>query len=129
MTGSASVEGGKVTVNRQATGPNGSTVTREGSAVRVGSTVTVLPAGHYTTHVGTTTYYYHEGYYYQPVYVDNVCTYTVIPPPLGVIVYVLPAGAVVKVVGGVTYYTSGGAYYRPIYVNGQVAYEVVAAPG
>jgi hypothetical protein len=128
VSGGASVDDGHVTATRQVTGPNGRTATTQGEAVRVGSSVTVLPAGHYTTRVGDATYYYHEGYYYQPVYVNDTCTYSVIPPPLGVVVYVLPEGATPKVINGVGYYTIDGTYYRAVYVNGQVAYTVVAPP-
>jgi hypothetical protein len=128
VTGAGTAGDGEAKATRQVTGPNGRTATTQREAERVGSTVTVLPAEHFTTQVGTTTYYYHEGAYYQPVYVNDTCTYTVVPPPLGVVVYQLPAGAVAREVGGTNYFTVGGAWYKPAYMNGVVSYTVVASP-
>lgn len=98
------------------------------AAARVGSTISTLPAGCRRVTAGGDSYYYHEGYCYKPVYVDDKSTYTVVLPPEGVVVYDLPDGVTVEEEQGVTYYVYNGTYYRRTFVNGQVGYVVVPAP-
>jgi hypothetical protein len=125
-SGDATAGDGQVSVNRQATGPNGGTVSSR-DPLRVGSRVTTLPAGYSTVSVRGVSYYYCDGYYYQPTDADG--DYVVVKPPVGVVCYQLPEGVTMEVtVGGVHYFTDGDVYYCSVYVNGQTGYISVAPP-
>lgn len=157
-SGSASREDGHASVNREVEGPRGREVERSASAsrddghvsvsrevevdravavtgvhrphgvVRVGTKVTVLPAGHSTVTVAGTSYYHYGGTYYRVVEVNGVRTYVVIPPPPGVVVYTLPGAATIRVVGDTAYYHVDGVDYQRVLADGQVVYAVVVLP-
>lgn len=99
----------------------------EGKA-RFGSIVTKLPAGCVQVRVQNSTYYYKDGYFYNPFSSNGVWSYAVVPPSLGITVFELPSGCAARVIGGVNYYTVSGIYYRPAFVDGRVAYIVVSPP-
>ena len=143
------MEDGELSYNRQVTGPNGGTAFSEGSAhyddgqlnversvsasnvdaVRIGYSTAVLPVGCTKVVVGGGAFYFHNGFYYRPVYANSAWTYTVVTAPIGATVYVLPGGAVIRTIRGVNYYiTTDGVYYRTAFIDGRVAYIVVANP-
>jgi len=153
VSGSATYGDGRVNYEREVSGSRGGTASTKGRAtyddgqvnrqrttvvegaggasrtVRVGSTVTTLPAGYTTVAVAGGTYYYHGGYYYRRDDDDDVTDYTVVMPPIGTVVYELPNDCGMMSLGEEeSYYICEGVYYHRKYVNGRVAYVVVEYP-
>ena len=72
-----------------------------------------LPRGHTTTVVQSTTYYVHDGVYYERTYSGAEVAYVAISTPVGVTVTTLPVGYTTTVVGVTTYYVHQNVYYVP----------------
>ena len=87
---------------------------------RIGSDVSVLPAGYVTVETAGGEYFYKGGVYYSRVGAN----YTVMRPPIGAVVAHIPGYYRKTVVNGTSYYTDKKVYY----MRTAEGYRVIAPP-
>ncbi|QLG44387.1 DUF6515 family protein [Costertonia aggregata] len=88
--------------------------------------VRVLPVGYRSVAVGSNTYFYYYGTYYEKV--SNKDEYEVIQPPIGAQVDALPEGYEVVEINDKEYFKFENTYYEPIIDNAKMEYYMVVAP-
>jgi len=94
----------------------------------IGAAIASPPPRYETVYVGTTSYYYANGYYYQPAPAGG---YVMAAPPVGVVVQQPPAQVVNVTVNDNDYGYSNGAYYEiqePEEEGGDPSFKTVDAP-
>ncbi|MDJ0535743.1 MAG: DUF6515 family protein [Xenococcaceae cyanobacterium MO_207.B15] len=87
----------------------------------IGATIATPPPYYSTIYVGSTTYIYSDGIFFQP----SGSSYTVVRPPVGAVVTYLPEGCSMIQINNLNYYNCSDIYYQPVYRNGSVVYKVV----
>lgn len=80
--------------------------------------VNVLPRGYTTIVVGSTTYYYADGFFYQKLQLEQ--KYLLVPPPIGAVVYRIPDGYQMVLTKRGSYYIANGVSYRRTLLGYQV---------
>jgi hypothetical protein len=90
----------------------------------VGVTVDKLPENNVQVTVGSATYYYYGGAFYQPL----SGKYAVVAAPQGAVVSSLPDGTDTVVKNENTYFKYGDTYYQATSSSGDVVYKVVVVP-
>jgi len=85
-----------------------------------GRSVVVLPRHSISIVIGTGSFFYSDGFFYQHRDRD----YEVVPAPIGAVVYSIPWGCNRVVIAGFPYYSYEGVYYRRL----ARGYEVVEPP-
>jgi len=92
----------------------------------IGITISTLPFGYMSFHMGPNPYYYYNGTFYRPFGNE----YEVIAPPLGAMVEKLPQGSKVRVINGEKYYEMNGTYYQEqLDDKDRLSYRVVGTDG
>ncbi len=91
------------------------------AGLAIGASVASPPPSYDTVAVGSTTYIYSDGIYFQP----TGSNYVVVEPPTGVVVSYLPEGCTQTQVNNNPYYNCNDIYYQPFYQNGSTVYQVV----
>jgi len=81
-----------------------------------------LPEGFNTIILGTETFYYFNGTFFQKIVRD--AKYAVVSPPIGAVVFNLPEGHQYMLIDGRAFYVVGGVYYKKV-LNG---YKVILPP-
>ena len=94
----------------------------------IGAAIASPPPRYETVYVGTTSYYYANGYYYTPAPAGG---YVMAAPPVGVVVQQPPTQVVNVTVNDNDYGYSNGAYYEiqePEEEGGDPSFKTVEAP-
>ena len=93
----------------------------------IGASMATPPPRYETVYVGTSSYYYANGYYYT----SGTSGYTMVAPPVGVTVQQPPTQVVNVTVNNEDYGYSNGAYYeiqKPEEEDGDPTFKTVDAP-
>jgi hypothetical protein len=85
-----------------------------GAGIAIGTMLARPPRASTTVVVGSTSYMYADGAYYEQVSYGGSVSYRVVTAPAGAVITTLPVGCTVTVVGGVSYQQCGATYYQRV---------------
>ncbi|MEA5509748.1 DUF6515 family protein [Crocosphaera sp. UHCC 0190] len=91
------------------------------TGLAIGASVASPPPYYDTVYLGSTSYIYSDGIYFEP----TGSSYVVVAPPTGAVVSYLPEGCSQTQVNNTVYYSCSDIYYEPFYQNGSTVYRVV----
>jgi hypothetical protein len=84
------------------------------TGIAIGTMLARPPRASTTVIVGSTSYHYADGAYYEQVYYGGSVSYRVVAAPAGAVIATLPAGCTTTIVGGVAYQQCGPTYYQRV---------------